>query len=82
MTMTEIRNRAALAGITVAAPAPRRLTLTGFAYDTVVVGLTRAPFDTPEGLLADLYATCLEVDESELRCHFSMFGFAVDAYFN
>lgn len=81
MTMTEIRNRAALAGITVAAPAPRRLTLTGFDPE-IVVGVVRAPFDTPEGLLADLYATCLGVDESELRCHFSMFGFAVDAYFN
>lgn len=80
MTMTEIRNRAALAGITVLAPAPRRLTLTGFDPD-IVVGVVRAPFDTPQGLLADLYATCLECAEMETSCHFSMYGFAVDTVF-
>lgn len=80
MTMTEIRNRAALAGITVSAPAARHLTLTGFAPDTVI-GVIRAPFDTPQGLLADLYTTCLECAETETSCHFSMCGFAVDAMF-
>lgn len=80
MTMAEIRTRAALAGITVSAPAPRRMTLTGFGPE-IVVGVVRAPFDTPQGLLADLYATCLEYDEGMHYCHFYMNGFIVETLF-